>query len=108
MRKLRSSWNSDRIAAAFIKSNKVTRQSRGRYLVASYKGNEVKVHGGRGKCYIRLEFDESVESAIVRDEILTVITRDLSRYVHNAVTGELISVERPTSPADAADYAFAA
>lgn len=99
MKTLRSSWNSDRIAACSKVSAGHVRSPRKRYLFAQYRGKEVSVIGARGKKFLTIRFDSEIASAIIKDERLYVETRDRSAYIYHAISGVLISTDRPTPPA---------
>ena len=97
MKTLRSSWNSDRIAACNKVSTRRFYTPRKRYLFAQYRGKEVSVVGSRGKKHLTIQFDSEIVSAIIRDEKLYIGTMDQSTYIYNATSGVLVSEAHPTS-----------
>ena len=98
MRTLRSSWNCDRVAACANTPKVKIHAPRKRYLYAQYKDNEVSVMTARGKKLITLHFDSKITSAIVKDERLYVETKGDCSFVYDAVTGDMITENRPTPP----------
>ena len=97
MKTLRSSWNSDRIAACYQKTTKRPHAPRKRYLFAQYRGQEVSIVGSRGKKHHTIRFGSEIESAIIKEENLYVETMDQSTYIYNAITGLLVSANHPAS-----------
>ena len=100
MKTLRSSWNSDRIAACCQKPAKRPHIPRKRYLFAQYRGKEVSIMGAYGKKHFTIRFDSEIVSAIVKDDNLYVETMDQSTYIYNAITGLLVSANRLASYAE--------
>ncbi len=91
MKTLKSSWNSDRVAAATIA--KRTRRVRSVHTpFAQYRlgSDEVQVLTRRGRVIFARRFDGTIASACVRGDMLEVETTAGSRYVCDAQTGEIL------------------
>ncbi len=91
MKTLKSSWNSDRVAAATIakRSHRVRSVSTpfAQYRLGS---DEVQVRTRRGRVIFTRRFDGAISSACVRGDVLEVETAICGRYVCDAWTGELL------------------
>ncbi len=91
MKTLKSSWNSDRVAAATIaKRSRRTRSVSTPYAQYRLGSDEVQVLTRRGRVIFTRRFDGTIASACVRGDILEVETTAGSRYVCDAQTGEIL------------------
>ena len=102
MRTLRSSWNSDRVAAAFI-TRRVPKRTAFRRpaLYAQYKigSDMVSVFTRRGRKVFTRHFGDTILSACVSGDQLRVETANGGRFVCDAWTGKLLESEVPLNPA---------
>jgi len=102
MRQLRSSWNSDRVAAAFI-TRRVPKRTAFRRpaLCAQYKigSNTVSVFTRRGRKVFTRHYGGTILSACVSGDQLMVKTANGGRFVCDAFTGKLLESEAPLEPA---------
>ena len=102
MRTLRSSWNSDRVAAAFI-TRRVSKRTEFRRpaLYAQYKigADMVSVFTRRGRKVFTRHFGDTILSACVSGDQLRVETANGGRFVCDAWTGKLLESEAPLKPA---------
>lgn len=104
MKTLKSSWNSDRIAAAICNrrsSKKKASRSPTLYARFNDEPNIVSVVIRRGREVFSRRFDDTVTFARVVGNDLQVETADGSRYVFDAWTGDLLTADIPTKPAAA-------
>ena len=102
MKTLRSSWNSDRIAAAICNrrsSKKKASRSPTLYARFNDEPNVVSVVIRRGREVFSRRFDDTVTFARVVGNDLQVETADGSCYVFNARTGDLLTADVPPMPA---------
>ncbi len=91
MKTLKSSWNSDRVAAATIaKRSRRTRSVSTPFAQYRLGSDEVQVRTRRGRVIFTRRFDGAIASACVRGDVLEVETTPGSRYVCYARTGELL------------------
>ena len=104
MKKLGSSWNENRIAAAFCncrpKKSVATPVAK---LYAQYRENSdtVTVFTRRGRKVFSRQFGGIIFSACVRGDELQVETVNGGTFVCNAMTGELLEATAPEKTASA-------
>ena len=106
MRTLRSSWNSDRVAAAFLTRRAPKRTAPRRpALYAQYKigADMVSVFTRRGRKVFTRHFGDTILSACVSEDQLMVETANGGHFVCDAWTGKLQESEAPLKPAICAD-----
>ena len=91
MKTLKSSWNSDRVAAATIaKRSRCVRSVHTPFAQYRLGSDEVQVLTRRGRVIFTRRFDGTIASACVRGDMLEVETTAGSRYVCDAQTGEIL------------------
>lgn len=93
MRTLKSSWNSDRVAAAFCNRRQPKRAvPRPAAFYTQYKngGDAVTVYTRRGRKVFSRQFGEEIASACVVEEELRVETVSGSRFQFDIWTGKLL------------------
>ena len=93
MRTLKSSWNSDRVAAAFCNRRQPKRAvSRPTAFYTQYKngGDAVTVYTRRGRKVFSCRFGEEIASACIVNEKLRVETVNGSRFQFDIWTGKLL------------------
>ena len=104
MRTIRSSWNSDRVAAAYCSQHTAKRApSRRAALYAQHKtgSDMVSVFTRRGREVFSRRFGDEIASAIVIGDELHVETANGGRFVCDAWTGRILESESPASMAPA-------
>jgi len=84
---MRSSWNSDKIAASILNKDHSARKPAKRYYFAQRRGNEVSVCNARGKVRFTYAFNCALESALIVDDVLKVTAEDGSVYTFDVHTG---------------------
>ena len=97
MGRIHSSWNSDRVAAAYCAQRSAKSFSRRpAALCATYRmdGNEVSVVTRRGRKVFTRQFDGRIVSACVHGDLLEVETSAGSFFRCDAHTGALKEVRR--------------
>lgn len=102
MKKIRSSWNSDRIAAAVCcRRHSKKNEHRPSALFAQYKvGTDlVVVYTRRGREVYARHFGDTILSALIDGDDLLVKTVNGGHFVCDAVTGELLEANPPAKPA---------
>ena len=101
MKTLRSSWNSDRIAAA-VCSRRPARKTEHRppalYAQLNVKSNVVSVFTRRGREVFSRRFDDAVYSACIVGNSLQVEMVDGGRYLFDAWSGDLLTAEVSPKP----------
>jgi hypothetical protein len=102
MRTIRSSWNSDRVAAAFC-NRRVPKRTAPRLsaLYAQYQigSDMVSVFTRRGRKVFTRHFGDTILSACVSGDQLRVETANGGHFVCDAWTGKLLESEEPLKPA---------
>ena len=101
MKRLKSSWSLDRIAASACNRRPAKKQGpRPSALYAQYKINTdtVTVYTRRGREVYTRQFGDVIVSARIEGDTLKVETENGSRYVCNATTGELLEADFPAKP----------
>jgi len=102
MKTLRSSWNSDRIAAALCnrpRSKKCRYRPADRYAQFEVGTDTVSVITRRGRTVFTRRFGDGIFSACVSGPDLTVETVNGGRFVCDAETGELLEARPPLAVA---------
>ena len=102
MKTLRSSWNSDRIAAALCnrpRSKKCKYRPADRYAQFKVGTDAVSVITHRGRTVFTRRFGDEIFSACVSGPDLTVETVNGGRFVCDAETGELLKARPPVAAA---------
>jgi len=102
MRTMRSSWNSDRVAAAFLTRRAPKRTApRHSKLYAEYKigSDTISVFTRRGRKVFTRHFGDTILSACVSGDQLWVETANGGRFVCDAWTGKPLESEAPLEPA---------
>ena len=93
MKNIKSSWNADRIAASCCNRRHSKKNGpRPSALYAEYKMNtdKVTVFTRRGREVFVRRFGDTIQSARIEGDDLRVETVNGSRYMCDAVTGELL------------------
>ena len=101
MKRLKSSWSLDRIAASACNRHPAKKQGpRPSALYAQYKVNTdtVTVFTRRGREVYTRQFGDVIVSARIEGDTLKVETENGGRYVCNATTGELLEADFPAKP----------
>ena len=101
MKRLKSSWSLDRVAASACNRRPATKQGpRPSALYAQYKINTdtVTVYTRRGREVYTRQFGDVIVSARIEGDVLRVKTENGGRYVCNATTGELLEADFPAKP----------
>jgi len=88
---MRSSWNSDKIAASILSKDHPVRKSAKRYCFAQRRGNVVSVCNASGKARFTYAFNCALASALVVDEVLKVTAEDGSVYAFDVHTGRQLA-----------------
>ena len=102
MRTIKSSWNSDRIAAAVCnrpRSKKCKYRPADRYAQFEVGTDAVSVITRRGRAVFTRRFGDEIFSACISGPDLTVETVNGGRFVCDAETGELLEARLPVSAA---------
>ena len=89
---IRSSFNSDRIAACLASKKRKARTASARHYYAQYSGNVVSVRYGRGHIKFERAFDSKIVSAVCREGNLNVELENGANYVFAIETGIQVSV----------------
>ena len=101
--KLRSSWNSDRIAAAVCcRRHSKKNEHHLSALFAQYKVNsdQVEVYTRRGRKVYSRQFGDTILSACIVGDELQVETMNGGRFVCDAQTGKLLKADLPAMPVE--------
>ena len=101
MKRLKSSWSPDRVAASACNRRPAKKQGpRPSALYAQYKVNTdtVTVYTRRGREVYTRQFGDVIVSARIEGDTLKVETENGGCYVCNATTGELLEADFPANP----------
>ena len=106
---VRSSFDSDRIAACLTRETPTHRAAAKRHYYAEFVGNTASVRWVWGRVHVKLErvFESEVEHAHYRDGMLEVDLVSGAHYVLDVASGKVVSVSGlpelpkhlPTTPA---------
>lgn len=101
MRSIPSSWNSDRIAASVSGRRPSSRTApKPSALYAQYRSNSdtVTVFTRRGRKVYARSFGDTILSALIDGDDLSVKTVNGGRFLCDAATGELLESDIPAKP----------
>ena len=91
---VRSSFDSDRIAACLTMKTPTHRAAAKRHYYAEFVGNTASVRWVRGRVHVKLErvFESEVEHAHYRDGLLEVGLVSGAHYILDIASGKVVSV----------------
>jgi hypothetical protein len=78
MKNIRSSWNSDRVAACVLNKTRKVRTARPKSAIKVYKTSEL---------YLNKYGNEAYEAWIARDAQIKEMSRDVKKWSKNAIIG---------------------